>query len=194
MLTSISPLGERARGNSWWLTIGWLTAGTVIGGAALGHTLGKLGQFLSGTDGETWRLVTIALAGVAGAVWDITGRRFPGHRQVNKDWLSVFRPWVYGIGYGLQLGAAVTTVVNTALIPMFMLAALLTYDTISGLVIGAVFGLVRGLSVTINFRVRNAHDLRGLHRRLDGMAGQARLLSSLAMVLLAGASIFGLVA
>ena len=165
MLTSISPLGERARGNRWWLTVSWLTAGTALGGAALGAVLGRLGQVLPGTGDEEARLAAMTLAGIAAAAWDMTGRRFPVHRQVNEDWLSAFRPWVYGVGYGLQLGAAVPTVVNTALVPMVMLAALLTGDTRSGLVIGAVFGTVRGLAVTMSHRVRTADDLRRLHRR-----------------------------
>ena len=193
MLTSISPLGERARGNRWWLTLGWMTAGTVLGGAALGAPLGKLGQILPGTADAEWRLVAMALAGMAAAAWDLTGRRFPVRRQVNEDWLSTFRPWVYGLGYGLQLGAAVPTVVNTALVPMLMLAALLTGDTTNGLAIGAVFGTVRGLAVTMSHRVRTPDDLRRLHRRLDGASDRVRLLGSLAAALLAGAAAFGLV-
>ena len=43
MLTSISPLGERARGNRWWQTVWWLVLGAVLGGAALGAALGALG-------------------------------------------------------------------------------------------------------------------------------------------------------
>ena len=188
MLTSISPLGERARGNRWWLTVGWLTAGTLLGGAALGAGLGRLGQVLPGTADDAWRLLAMALAGVAAAIWDLTARRFPGRRQVNENWLSAYRPWVYGMGYGLQLGAAITTAVDTALIPMFMLAALLTHDTRSGLVIGAVFGTVRGLSVALNLRVRTADDLRRLHHRLDSLAHRVRLLGALAAALLAGAA------
>ena len=67
----------------------------------------------------------------------MTGRRLPGRRQVNEDWLVAYRSWVYGAGFGLQLGAAVATVVNTALVPLFMLAALLAGNMTAGLVIGA---------------------------------------------------------
>ena len=162
MLTSISPLGERAR---------------VLPVAA----------------DEDVRFAAMTLAGFGAAAWDLSGRRFPVRRQVNEDWLTAFRPWVYGVGYGLQLGAAFPTVVNTALVPMFMLAALLADDATSGLVIGAVFGTVRGLSVTVSRRVRTADDLRRLHRRLDGAADRVRLLGALASVLLAGAAALGLV-
>jgi len=188
MLTSISPLGERARGNRWSLTVTWLVMGTLAGGAALGIVLGFVGRALPVTVGESWRLSALALAGVAAAVWDLKVRRFPVRRQVNEDWLSAFRPWVYGWGYGLQLGAAVVTAVNTALVFMFMLAALLTRDPVSGLLVGAAFGAARGLTVTLNRRVRSAADLGSLHRRLDNLAPRARHLGVLAAALLAAIS------
>ena len=193
MLTSISPLGERARGNRWSLTVTWLVLGTLVGGAALGTVLGAVGRSLPVTLDEGWRLVVLTLAGAAAAIWDLKIRRFPVRRQVNEDWLSAYRSWVYGWGYGLQLGAAVVTAVNTALVPMFMLAALLTRDPVSGLLVGAAFGAIRGLTVTLNRRVRNAADLRRLHHRLDTLAHKARCLGALAAALLAVVSAVALV-
>ena len=193
MLTSISPLGERARGNRWPLTVTWLVAGTLVGGATLGAVLGAVGRALPVTLDESWRLSALVLAGLAAAAWDLKVRRFPIRRQVNEDWLTAFRPWVYGWGYGLQLGAAVVTAVNTALVPMFMLAALLTRGPVSGMLVGAAFGAARGLTVTLNRRVRNAADLARLHRRLDTLAHMARRLGALAAALLAAASAFALV-
>ena len=178
MLTSISPLGERARGNRWWLTVWWLALGAVLGGAAVGAALGALGQALAGSAGDRVRLVVLAGAGLVAAAWDISGRRLPGRRQVNEDWLVAYRSWVYGSGFGLQLGAAVATVVNTALVPLFMLAALLAGDTASGLVIGAAFGAARGASMALGSRVRTTDDLRRLHRRLDLHADRARRLGA----------------
>ena len=193
MLTSISPLGERARGNRWSLTVTWLVMGTLAGGATLGAVLGALGRSLPVTLGESWRLSALALAGVVAALLDLKVRRFPIRRQVNEDWLSAYRPWVYGWGYGLQLGAAVVTAVNTALVPMTMLAALLTRDPVSGLVVGSAFGAVRGLTVTLNRHVRNATDLRRLHHRLDTLAHRARRLGALAAALLAAVAAVALV-
>ena len=188
MLTSISPLGERARSNRWSLTVTWLVMGTLVGGATLGAVLGAVGRAFPVTLHESWRLSALALAGVAAAVWDLKVRRFPVRRQVNEDWLSAYRPWVYGWGYGLQLGAAVVTAVNTALVFMFMLAALLTRDPVTGMLVGAAFGAARGLTVTLNRRVRNAADLAMLHRRLDNLAPGARRIGAVAAVLLAVAS------
>lgn len=193
MLTSISPLGERARGNRWPLTVTWLVAGTLVGAVTLGAVLGAVGRALPVTLDESWRLSALVLAGLAAAAWDLKVRRFPIRRQVNEDWLTAFRPWVYGWGYGLQLGAAVVTAVNTALVPMFMLAALLTRDPVSGMLVGAAFGAMRGLTVTLNRRVRNAPDLARLHHRLDDLAPRARRLGALAAALLAAMSAVALV-
>ncbi len=178
MLTSISPLGERTRGNRWWLTVWWLSLGAVLGGAAIGAALGALGQALAGSLGDVARLVLLAGACALAAAWDMSSRRLPGRRQVNEDWLVAYRSWVYGTGFGLQLGAAVATVVNTALVPLFMLAALLAGDTSAGLVIGAAFGAARGATMALSSRVRTPDDLRRLHRRLDFHADRARRLGA----------------
>ena len=178
MLTSISPLGERARGNRWWLTVGWLSLGAVVGGAVVGVALGAAGQSLAGSISDGARLVVLAGACAVAAAWDMSGRRLPGRRQVNEDWLVAYRPWVYGAGFGLQLGAAVATVVNTALVPLFMLAALLAGDATAGLLIGAAFGAARAASMALSRRVRTTDDLRGLHRRFDLHADRARRLGA----------------
>ena len=194
MLTSISPLGERARGNRWWLTVWWLALGAVLGGAAVGAALGALGKALGGSVDDGVRLVLLAGACVVAAAWDMSGRRLPGRRQVNEDWLVAYRSWVYGAGFGLQLGAAVATVVNTALVPLFMLAALLAGQLTAGLVIGAAFGAARGASMALSSRVRTADDLRQLHRRLDLHADRARRLGAGVAAALGGAAAASLLA
>ena len=194
MLTSISPLGERARGNRWWLTVWWLALGAVLGGAAVGAALGALGKALGGSVDDGVRLVLLAGACVVAAAWDMSGRRLPGRRQVNEDWLVAYRSWVYGAGFGLQLGAAVATVVNTALVPLFMLAALLMGELTAGLVIGAAFGAARGASMALSSRVRTTDDLRQLHRRLDLHADRVRRLGAGVAAALGGAAAASLLA
>ena len=194
MLTSISPLGERARGNRWWLTVGWLAVGAVLGGAAIGAALGALGEALADSLGDGARLVVLAGACAVAAAWDMSGRRLPGGRQVNEDWLVAYRSWVYGAGFGLQLGAAVATVVNTALVPLFMLAALLTGEMTAGLVIGAAFGAARGATMALSSRVRTTDDLLRLHRRLDLHTDRARRLGAGVAAALGGAAAASLLA
>lgn len=194
MLTSISPLGERARGNRWSVTVLWLGLGAVAGGAAVGAALGALGQIsVAGVDSNV-RLVLLAAACAGAAAWDLSGRRLPGRRQVNEDWLVGYRSWVYGAGFGVQLGAAVATVVNTALVPLFMLAALLAGETAAGLLMGTAFGAVRGASLVLGRRVRTPDDLRQLHHRLDQHADRVRRMGAGVAVALAGAAAAGLLA
>ncbi len=178
MLTSISPLGEQARGNRWSLTVLWLGLGAAGGGAAVGAALGAIGQAGAAALDSGTRLLVLAGACAAAAAWDLSGRRLPGRRQVNEDWLVSYRSWVYGAGFGLQLGAAVATVVNTALVPLFMLAALLAGEVTAGLAIGAAFGAARGVSLVLGHRVRTPDDLRQLHRRLDRHADRVRRLGA----------------
>ncbi|MCY3648388.1 MAG: hypothetical protein OXG40_01515 [Acidimicrobiaceae bacterium] len=194
MLTSISPLGERARGNRWQVTVLWLGLGAVAGGAAVGAALGALGQVsVAGADSNV-RLVLLAVACAGAAAWDLSGRRLPGRRQVNEDWLVAYRSWVYGAGFGVQLGAAVATVVNTALVPLFMLAALLAGEMTAGLLMGTAFGAVRGASLVLGRRVRTPDDLRHLHRRLDRHADRVRRMGAGVAVALAGAAAASLLA
>ena len=178
MLTSISPLGEQARGNRWSLTVLWLGLGAVGGGAAVGAALGATGQAGAAALDSRIRLFMLAGACAVAAAWDLSGRRLPGRRQVNEDWLVAYRSWVYGAGFGLQLGAAVATVVNTALVPLFMLAALLAGKVTAGLAIGAAFGAARGVSLVLGRQVRTPDDLRQLHRRLDRHADRVRRLGA----------------
>ena len=194
MLTSISPLGERARGNRWSLTVLWLALGAVIGGAVLGAVLGALGQASATAASSGARLVMLAVACAAAAAWDLSGRRLPGRRQVNEDWLVAYRSWVYGAGFGLQLGAAVVTVVNTGLVPLFMLAALLAGDMTAGLLIGAAFGTTRAASLALGRRVRTPDDLRQLHRRLDQSADRIRRAGAAVAAALGGAAAASLLA
>jgi len=69
----------------------------------------------------------------------------PGpRRQVNEDWLRRYRGWVYGGGFGLQLGSGVVTVVSISAVYTMIAAALLSGSPWWGAVIGAAFGAVRG--------------------------------------------------
>ena len=194
MLTSISPLGERARGNRWSLTVAWLALGALLGGAAVGAALGALGQALAAARAGAAGLAVLAAACAAAAAWDLSGRPLPGRRQVNEDWLVAYRSWVYGSGFGLQLGAAVMTVVNTALVPLFMLAAVLAGNMTAGLMMGAAFGAARGASLVLVRRVRTTGDLRRLHRRLDHYADRARRIGAGVAAALAGVAAAGLLA
>ena len=109
MLTSITPLGERGRGQRYAVTMTAYVVGCLLGGATTGLLLGSLGALLPA-------LPVLLLAGtvcLAAALADLRGVRI-GRRQVDEDWLTRYRGWVYGAGFGYQLGLGVVTVVTSA--------------------------------------------------------------------------------
>src|ERR1700737_74390 len=104
MLASIHPLGERAKHNRWAVTVAFYLLGSVTAGALLGAALGTIG--VHGTPAIVAALCVVA------ALVDASRWRVPSwRRQVNEDWLRRYRGWVYGIGFGFQLGLGVVTIV-----------------------------------------------------------------------------------
>lgn len=186
MLTSITPLGERGRGNRFWLTRAWLLVGHVVGGLALGVLLAGAGAIVHAwwgrpsDDVATTIVVVVAVVAVFG---DLVGIRVPGRRQVDERWLTTYRGWVYGFGFGAQLGFGLVTVVNTLLLAV-VVAAGIVLSPAGALALGGVYGLARGVAATVNGRVRTVEDLRRFHRRLDTSERAVRF-SSLGVVLFA---------
>jgi sulfite exporter TauE/SafE len=158
MLSSITPLGERGRASSWAVTATAYVVGSVVAGALLGALLGLTGAGLyagsaavlpgSPSVGGGTVLALLAVLGLAGAALDLRlgGLALPTiSRQVDEDWLARYRNWVYGGGFGLQLGLGVVTIVTTSTVYLTLAAALLSGSVWAGLAIGSVFGLVRAL-------------------------------------------------
>jgi sulfite exporter TauE/SafE len=147
MLSSIHPLGERARNNRWAVTALAFTAGAVVSGAAVGLALGGAGSLLLDMTPTTLLLATAVVALTAGAL-DLVGLKAPGPaRQVNETWIGSFRGWVYGGAFGLELGIGVFTYVVTWGVYAALASALLTASPLAGAFVGATFGIGRSLSV-----------------------------------------------
>lgn len=145
MLSSIHPLGERARGNRWGVTVTAFTLGSLSAGAVVGGTLGLIGSGFAMRD-DLGLLTLGALAVVAGGL-DLAGVKAAGpSRQVNERWIGSLRGTVYGFGFGAQLGAGVATFVVTWGVWAVFIAELLSGSVASGALIGAVFGLGRAVA------------------------------------------------
>ena len=176
MLASINPLGERARNNRWGVTAAWYTVGSIAGGSAFGGALGSIGWAI-GVERSSTRAgaVAVVVAAVATLCAEVVWRRrrVPGlRRQVNEQWLDEYRSWVYGGGFGAQLGIGVVTVVTTWSVYLMWALALLSGSPLGGAVIGAAFGAARAVPIVA---VRRAHDgaaLRTLFRRLHRLEGR----------------------
>jgi hypothetical protein len=175
VLASISPLGERARGNRWGKTVVVFSVAAVAAGTALGALLGLVGS-LASFPGHVRLGVVAGVALLAGlADLALPGRLPTVHRQVNEDWVARFRWWVYGAGFGAQLGTGVTTVVTTATVYAWMAAAVLGGSTAAGAVVGAAFGLARSVPFAAVAGVEGPADLRGTIGRLTAWAPAGRV-------------------
>lgn len=190
MLGSITPLGERSRGMSWPVTVAAFAVGAVAAGALMGGVLGVLGGLLD--LGETAALAVLAAASAAGLALDLRrgGRRLPGpRRQVDERWLHRYRGWVYGVGFGFQLGAGVLTVVTTSAVYLMLLAAFLSGSWESGAVIGGIFGAARAASLLPGRRVRSPAAVVAIDGRLRRLEVPARRLTAAALACVLAASL-----
>jgi hypothetical protein len=178
MLTSINPLGERARGTRWARTMTWYVTGSVAGGALVGAAAGALGYGIEQLASPSRTAVAVIIAiGCSVALLlelGVGGLRIPTiRRQVNEDWLAVYRGWVYGLGFGLQLGAGVVTVVTTASIYAMILLEACTGSVAIGAGVGAVFGLTRAVPLLGMRRVNEPGELRSVLQRQQAFAPAA---------------------
>lgn len=186
MLSSITPLGERSRGSVWGVTVACFVVASAIAGTALGWLLGLLGSVLLEDVSGDVRLVILAGAIAIGLALDlgIGGARLPTvRRQVNENWLGAYRGWVYGAGFGLQLGAGAATIVTTSAVYISLLAALLAADPAAGAAIGGTFGLLRGTTILAAARVRSPDRLLTFNSRVQGLAPLAGRLAPGALAL-----------
>jgi len=178
MLASIVPLVERARNRSWGVTTAAYVVGSVAAGAVLGALLGAVGSFVLApvAPGPRSLLVVAAALCLAGAALDlgIGGLSVPTvRRQVNEEWLQRYRGWVCGLGFGVQLGLGVVTIVTTASVYLVFVIAFLSAAWPAGAALGAAFGAARALPLLTMARVDAPSRLREKHRRMQSWAPAA---------------------
>jgi hypothetical protein len=174
MLASITPLGERGRHATWGVTAGAFLASATAAGAAVGALAGELGSLLMVRSVSSHgRLIALACVALVAIVFDATAVPGP-RRQVNERWLDEYRGWVYGVGYGAQLGIGVTTVVSSAATYVALVAAFLTGSVGAGATVMGCFGAVRGLTPLAASGVRTPGQLLAVHRMLTRLRGYGR--------------------
>jgi hypothetical protein len=200
MLSTITPLGEAGRRHRYGSTAAWFIAGAVLGGATLGLGAAGLAAAVGAFD-----LSPTAALGAAAVLAGVTvasdlnagGFRLPSHtRQVNESWLDEFRSWVYGGGFGWQIGVGLATYVTTAAVYLMLALAALTGAPGVAFAIVTGFGLVRGLAVLLGRRLTTPERLLVLHRRLEELlptAQRAIVLVQAAVLAVAAGAAWGLV-
>jgi hypothetical protein len=181
MLSTITPLAVRARGHRYRWSAGWFILGATAGGAALGLLLGCLSWLGGRVDLPlTARLVTAAAVAVLCVAADarLGGLRLAERpRQVDASWVGTFRPWVYAGGYGLQLGTAVSTYVMSNATYVVLICSVVLLSPLSAFVVGATFGLCRGLTILVGAGIRSPKDLSRVHAALDRLAAPSLALA-----------------
>jgi hypothetical protein len=191
MLASITPLGERSRRQRWPITVSALIVGCTVAAGALGAALAAAGRLVP--LGSSDRLDMLLAVGAAAVVLELApfGLRLPTHgRQVDEQWLRRYRGWVYGAGFGGQLGVGVATVVTTPTVYVMFAAQLLAPNVVAGLAIGAIFGLARGATVLSTARIDSPGALAAFHRRFrqaERVAAAGAVAAQFAIVLAAAA-------
>jgi hypothetical protein len=173
MLSSITPFSERGRGHRYSWTAGWFVVGAAVGGATLGGSAAVLAVVVSAVGLVHHPLVLglsgggLALAG-AGVDLGVFGPVLPLiRRQVDDGWLSKYRPWFYGAGFGWQIGSGLATYLMSAGVVVVVVLAALTGSPYRAVLMGTGFGLARGLTVFLTWRCSEPARLRILHQRLD---------------------------
>jgi MFS family permease len=175
MLSAITPLSERGRGRRFGATASWFVIGSVVGGATLGAGAAGLAAAASWASLSRTSVLVIAaacaaLTAIADAGW--LGVRLPRHtRQVNEDWISRYRGWACGVGFGWQIGVGLSTFIVTPAVYLMIALAALTASPLAALAVCGLFGLVRGLAILLGVRITSPQALVAFHRRFE----QARL-------------------
>ncbi len=161
MLSSINPFVERARTNRWWLTVAAHVVGATLGGALAGALLGGFGSVAAAKLSDRVALTLGGVVCVVAAVAQPLTRWRPGwRRQVDEDWMTRYRGWVYGLGFGVQLGAGVATHVTSTAVYAALGLAVLQRSILGGMIVGAVFGWARGSVLIAGAPIHDPDRLR----------------------------------
>jgi hypothetical protein len=201
MLSTITPLGEQGRGNRFRTTAIWFVLGATLGGATLGLGAALLAAAIGAIGVSTTTALALGgLLAIAAAVADagLFGIRVPYHRrQVNEMWLDDYRSWVYGGGFGFQIGIGFATYIMTSALVLLVALAALTGNPLTALALGTLFGFARGLGVLPGARLTTPAKLAEFHRRFDARSESSRRLviaTQLVVAVVAVGAAWGLVA
>ena len=178
MLSTITPITEQGRGRRYAATVPWYLLGALAGGA----TLGGVAALVSIPVGASAipEMTVFAIIGLFAVVsifsdLGVKGFRLPRHRrQVDRLWLDHYRSWVYGTGFGWQIGVGLATYIVTTAVYLTVLIAVLTGSPIQALAIGLMFGGLRGLAIFLGVRATTFEKLHALHRGLTRWEPQSR--------------------
>jgi hypothetical protein len=174
MLSTLTPYGERARGNRYGATVLWFVAGAATGGAALGAGVAGLAALVALL---SWSRAMVAVVTIAASALCIAsdlglgGLHLPVvPRQVNEQWVADYRRWIYATSFGAQIGLGISTYVMTAAVYLMVVLGALTGNPLLAWFIGLGFGVVRGLAILLGAGLSTPAAIRSFHQRFEGIA------------------------
>ncbi len=189
MLSTLTPMSERARGHKYLVTLSWYVLGSTVGGLIMGSMVGLLGLVVEQISFSHSQAVGISgLACVVCVLSDWPGVSFklPTHtRQVNEDWIDHYRVFVYAGGFGLQIGSGYATYITTAGVYLTGVLAVLSGSALRAIVMGIGFGMVRGISILLAGRLESPGELVSFHRFFDQAGSVAQVITQTAMAIVA---------
>ena len=95
---------------------------------------------------------------------------------MNELWLDDYRPWVYGGGFGFQIGTGFATYIMSSALVLLVAMAALTGNPLTALALGTLFGFGRGLGVLPGARLTTPAKLADFHVAFDGRSALSRQL------------------
>jgi cytochrome c biogenesis protein CcdA len=171
MLSTITPMTEVAKGHRFRVTAWWYVVGATLGGLSLGLLLaGPAALFGRLTLPEETRLLVVALGALVGVMSDgrLFGFQLPGHdRQVNERWLDRYRSWIYGVGFGWQIGFGLSTYIMTAGVYLLVVSAVASGSVFGAVLLCTLFGVIRGLAVFSAADITSQDSMADFHRRFE---------------------------
>ena len=169
------------RGTRFGTTAAWFVVGATVGGVPARAPCGALaaarGRRVHLAAAARPVAALVACRGRPGADAASAGCGLPvHHRQVNERWLDQFRPWVYGAGFGCQIGSGLATYMMTAGVYLVVVLGALAGPPVAAWPSGLLFGLVRGLAVLLGRSITAPAALAAFHRRFEAWGPASRRL------------------
>jgi hypothetical protein len=189
MLSTITPLAESGRGRRFATTARWYVVGSIAGGLTLGGGMALLAAAIANVSVSRGTVLwAVAIASILAAASDgrLGGFQLPGHdRQVNEMWLERYRSWVYGTGFGWQIGVGLATYIMTGGLYLMILMATISGQPWWAVAAGLVFGLIRGAAVYLARSLDLPEAVLSFHRRFEALRQPTRRAMILVLTLVA---------
>src|SRR5690348_5315510 len=167
MISVIMPLGQRQRSSIFWVVRGtaYIVA-SAVAGALVGALVGGAGGLLRALVPLPVILIAVIVLAVAYALHESGVLRLPHPEnpwQVPNEWI-VRWPILGAVVFGLTLGAGIFTFIPFTSFYLLLAWELLVANPLAGALLGAVYGLARGLPVVIGaVATRRGQPIASVH-------------------------------